>query len=723
MKSLLAWAKQISPNALLLVFFFALYLFTMSGSIRFGDESEKYRVAQSIVERGDLAIRPTVMRSNIGVGGRSYSSYELGQTLLEVPFYLIGKIALRFFPTPDPNWLTELFVGLLNPLITALTVVLLFQTGRLLGYRTRTALALAGAFGFATIAFPYSRSFTREPLLSLLILFSIYAVFQFEQSYKARWLLVTGSATGYLAFSKLIHGVVIPILLVYIVWVIVQTQRRAGIKPRAIGLAVLRGLVVFLLPAILFLVAQSVYAFARYSSPVAGLGGIKTDPASWVWMLIGLSEPLTATWGLLFSADKSLWLYSPPTILFGIALVYWWRQSPRQTALLLVLVLVEFLSVILRPDWDGGTWWGPRYLVQITPLLMLPIGILFESATRRARAIWISVFGGLSAMGLGVQIFGAFTNERDALDLAGQMSTLTVQFNYLSHGVVDSLLINWAPGSSLPQVNPFTFVLLGVLGLSGAMLIGRSTRNQATGAVWPSALFVLFMGFVQAVGLIVWIVAPYPQVLAAKANTRLVAAGNFLAAGNQCVAMRLYLDALDQNTTDQPQAANQIAVLLPRAAGKDIPIDGLRGWENIPAGTLVTDDNVTSIAGAAMRFSAPQGMDTDVSVASRPIGVKPNQTYELSGWTRGLALYGTGYASLALYEDNGNWGASRTTPIVGLEETSGWQPFHVRFTTLPTSRRVFINAGLYRTFGTFWIDGIQLIQVDLNAPPVVTPCK
>lgn len=42
----------------------------MPGVIQYGDEAEKYLVAQSVIKRLDFSFRPTVMRNEAGAGGR-----------------------------------------------------------------------------------------------------------------------------------------------------------------------------------------------------------------------------------------------------------------------------------------------------------------------------------------------------------------------------------------------------------------------------------------------------------------------------------------------------------------------------------------------------------------------------------------------------------------------------------------------------------------------------
>ncbi len=79
----------------------------MSGWIQYGDGVEKYRAAQSMVERHDISFRPTAMRDQIGIGGRTYSIYGLGQTIAQMPLCVLGLLFNAFFPSPDANWITK----------------------------------------------------------------------------------------------------------------------------------------------------------------------------------------------------------------------------------------------------------------------------------------------------------------------------------------------------------------------------------------------------------------------------------------------------------------------------------------------------------------------------------------------------------------------------------------------------------------------------------------
>ncbi len=714
--------RRVSPGAWVFAFFLAVYWFTMAGWIQFGDETEKYRVAQSIVERGQISFRPTAVRNATSAGGETVSVYELGQTLLLVPLYALSKGLGAFFPTPDPNWLGQLGVGLLNPWLTALLGALFFATCRALGYRESVALALTGVFGLGTIVFPYARGYTREPLLTFLTLAAFYAAWQFRQTRRARWILVASFATGYLAFSKFIHAFVMPLTLAYILLVIWHEHRRAGARGRVLAAALARGAGVFLLPAFAFLIAQGAYSFARFGTPFAGAGA-KTNPVEWILYVMSGGKPDVAIPALLVSPEKSVLLYSPPIILGLGAWFAFARRHPGEALWFLALSVIQVLAVIVRLDWHGGAWWGPRYLVQMTPFWILPLGVLLETPNRRWKKIWTLALGVLCAVSLPIQIIGAFSNDRDFLDLYGTPSALFGQIDLLAHGAFDSLVLALTPAGL--QINPFGVLLLGVALASGAALTWRWRNPTAPVAGRASAWVIGIVCALEVAGFIAWIVAPYPRVFAAKGTTRLIAAQNFLAEGRTCEATTLTLMALHRQTPAQDAAVAQIERLLPRAAGTLVPLADLKMWSDEPAGTRAEFDPGVSVAGdAALRYTAPPGTNVSVATTSQPVRVRANTQYELAGWLKTENAYGAMYGVVAVYEDNGEWGNSRTTDVAKLDETAGWRPFRFAFTTLPTTRRVMINGGLYQTFGALWVDGLTLTQVDPNAPPATrVPCR
>jgi hypothetical protein len=719
--------NHIPTSIVLFLFFFSIYAFTMSGTIQYGDEIEKYRVAQSIVERQDFSFRPTAMRNVAGVSGRTYSIYELGQTLLEVPLYVLGKVIYCFFPLPDVNWITMLVVGFLNPILVALAGVVLFKVCSSLGFRYQTSLVLTILFGFGTILWPYSSGFTREPLLTLLLLLSFYTAYLFKTEANVRWLLAAGIIAGYLVFSKFIHAMVIPFLMLYIAFLILENSERAGADAWGTTVDIARGLGLFVLPALLFLGLQGLYALVRFGSVFSGIAGTRDAPWDWILLLLSQSSPNSAVIGLLLSPEKSIFLYSPPVILLLVAWFKWLEHQKAEALLFLGLIAVEFGAVLGRPDWNGGTWWGPRYLVQITPLLIIPVGILLESSNRVTRKIWWAVATWLFAVGLLVQVVGTFGNVRDYLDIVGKGTSLTGQIDFLRHGALESLVVYLSPDGFPIQVNPYGLLLLLVAALLGLWLI-RSLQcgDVGTTSVRAGLALLVLILLVEFVAFLVWIVAPYPQVLVANGNTKFVAGNLFLADGRRCEAQAMYLLALDRGTMYQRQALERLAELLPRVEGVSIGADDLMHEVEMPDDATVTrDDRVTLLGDGALRISVPSGRDAIVIAVASPFSVQPNQAYEISGWMKTEGVYGSGYAVVTVFEDDGSWGGGRISDLKIMDETHGWQPWWGRVTTLPTTRRLFVKVSLWKTFGTVWVEGIRLAQITNSAPLSAspTPCR
>jgi len=716
--------KKVSPSWVLFLFFFSLYAFTMSGTIQYGDEVEKYRVAQSLVERHDFSFRPTAMRNQVGIGGRTYSIYELGQTVVEAPLYALGRLIYALFPTPDVNWMTMLFVGFLNPLLTALTGVLLFHTCASLGFQRRTSLILALVFGLATIALPYSRSFTREPLLGFLILLTFYAVNAFSKSQNERWLIIAGASAGFLVFSKFIQGAVIPFFVLYSLTTIYLAQKRVGADARSIVFAVAKGVVLFGLPAILFLGLQSIYALMRFGTFYSGIAGTRDNPFLEILAHLAVSQPAEIGRQVFFTAEKSLFLYSPPAVLSLIGWVAWVRRKPKEALLVLSLILLTVVSVLARSDGHGGSWWGPRYLVQITPLLIIPIGALLELSRQVARRFWVGALVLLSGIGFVVSAIGALTSDRDYLDITGKGTTLLGQIDFLRHGVFDSLVLSLSPTGFPLQINPYGVVLLAVIVTLGAWIVVQLRSSDVPLPASPrhSVALLVFILAIEFAALITWIVAPYPQVLAAKGNTRFVAANNLLAEGRMCEARALYVMALDRGTTYQREAVAQLNDLVPHAPGIAISADDLVKHVEMPDNASVSVDERITVSGeGSFKASVPGEKDAIVIATSDPIPALPDTVYELAGWMKTENIYGAGYGVITLYEDDGNWGNGRTTDLASLDETHGWQPFRARLTTLATTKRVIVKASLWKTFGTVWVDGLVLGPAPASLPAGATP--
>src|SRR5215831_7027764 len=137
--------------SLLFVLFLLIYGGTARGVLEEVDDVAMLRLTQSIVRQGSVAVTPDTPGSSVGVDGRSYTRYGVGQSLLGIPFYVLGSLLPAEVETADvydPHGFvlaTPLAAAMtgLDMMSTAAAVALLFLTCRALGCGQATAVASA----------------------------------------------------------------------------------------------------------------------------------------------------------------------------------------------------------------------------------------------------------------------------------------------------------------------------------------------------------------------------------------------------------------------------------------------------------------------------------------------------------------------------------------------------------------------------------------------------
>ncbi|MCS6964997.1 MAG: glycosyltransferase family 39 protein, partial [Thermoflexus sp.] len=187
--------------------FTAIYWATFGGHTYSPDEEMIYYVTEGIIERGSLAVPAKTETSSISTGargadGKNYAITGILQSLLAIPFYLIGRIVADIFPAGFQAYWTRFFVNSLNGLVGGAIVGLLYLSGRWLGYQHLTSLFLSISIGLSTFIHIYSRTFFSEPLVTLWLLLSIYAAFSYRRSSRPGWGVILGLALGLAVATK-----------------------------------------------------------------------------------------------------------------------------------------------------------------------------------------------------------------------------------------------------------------------------------------------------------------------------------------------------------------------------------------------------------------------------------------------------------------------------------------------------------------------------------------
>lgn len=436
---------------------FFVYLLTFSGIPKSGDELFIIDTTDSFAVRSGpdrLLLNETVY-----LRGLQTTDVEPGQPLLAVPLYWIA------YHIP---WIGNIHaIFLFNPIVTSITSIVLFYFALDLGYEERTSIIASLLLGLTTIAWPYSKTFFREPFTTLNLLGAAFLFNRWRLSFRARlnksWLwFILGMITVITAIlSKESALIALPFLLLLAYPGTGNFLTRGKDWARIIVIIVL---IALLLTTALIVYRLSFEALAQRYELQARLGSF----------LIGLPSAWYHILGYLFSPGQGIFWYSPILILsVGAPFLLptsRWRES--WLPLVMTVTFAAIYAAIRGQLWHGGLGWGGRYMVPVTPFLMLGSLPLLDTFLRDTRKLTRVGLGLLSSLGFVIQLGGTYVSLIDYYGFQ-QAQTHLVPWNdqiiwsvvwsqavgslrYISNATPDILWL-------LPRPN---WISLGVLALS-----------------------------------------------------------------------------------------------------------------------------------------------------------------------------------------------------------------------------------------------------------------
>jgi 4-amino-4-deoxy-L-arabinose transferase-like glycosyltransferase len=353
----------------LFVVLLCIYLLTVSGSHFLTDVSRsRLETAKSIVERGDLSVPEGA--GIRGADGRDYALFGIGSTLLALPFYLAAKL----MGVPPEN-----AISIINPLLGAMTAVLIFFFCLSLGYTRLASLSVSIIYGLGTAAWFVAKDQGDHAMEIFFVLSSVYCIYRY----------ITHNERSYLPLSAVSLGIAFmtrytSLLVVLPIFVMVFLRRKSNDTETALrrtaGDAALFAVVV--LPFVFFVLWYNYYRFGSILETGYSLLALRSgiDFFEGTPLIRGIS-------GFLISPGKGFFYYSPVALLFFFS-VRSFIVRHFELAVCFILVMASYLLVLsTNLYWHGDCTWGPRYLYVITPLLLIPIAELVNSPLRRKKRI------------------------------------------------------------------------------------------------------------------------------------------------------------------------------------------------------------------------------------------------------------------------------------------------------------------------------------------------
>lgn len=411
-------APERSPRAgrvlWLFLAFLVLYVGVTRGHFIGTDEIAVYQATRSLWEEGNLSTGH-INNTFRGRDGRFYGQYSAGQSVAALPLYALGTWLGRALDAAGlPDWkrtfagpsigtepsrwggdIEMFFVNLYNAIVTALLCAVFFAFSVRLGAAPRWSLASSTLLGLTSYVAPFSVGFLQHSSEALFLLSAFYFLFldSREPSWRSRaW---SGVMVALMLLFRFPSVVALPALAGYLLW---TTLRRR--PPDTAVARQFRDMLRQALP----LIAGGAAGFLGHLA----VNYIKFETIWGFYNNEGFHTPLgTGLYAFLLSPGDSIFLYTPLLLLIPWALWHFTRRYPAEAALILSLTASYLVFYGKYTAWHG-LWsaLGPRYLVPIMALLLLPLATWME---HRGRAAWL-VVGPLAAAGFWAQLVHVAVN-------------------------------------------------------------------------------------------------------------------------------------------------------------------------------------------------------------------------------------------------------------------------------------------------------------------------
>jgi len=371
-----------------------VYVLTANGHLQTLDHEYFYRMARALALEHTVRITPIEgdLQGKVGKDGRFYPQYAPGFPLVLAPVTALGSAlggpasALRsrysWYAENDADLGARFLASYANGPITAATAALLTLLVLRLGYAPVPAGLVGLAYGLATPAWPEARSLFAEPLQTLLLLVSLILLLRATPGRA----LGGGAVLALAMLVKLTSVLALPGLL------LLPDSRERPLWRRTAAT------VLVLAPSAAGVVVYAIYNVLRFGS--VGTTGYDTFGGG----VSPLGEPLEGLYGLLLSAGRGIVWYAPPVVAAVLCFRQFRAARPALTWALVALVLVWLGAHAAWRGWHGGEGWGPRYLLPVTPYMLVPLAAGWKDRALR----WTTL--ALVGLGVLVQVPGATTD-------------------------------------------------------------------------------------------------------------------------------------------------------------------------------------------------------------------------------------------------------------------------------------------------------------------------
>jgi len=338
-----------------------------------------------------------------GRGGRLYSWYGIGQSLLMLPADLLGTWIARwsiFSGYGDDPAVRSIVVSYTtNILVNIVTALIAFRLLGQLRFSLKESVAGVLALMFCTTHLHYMQNMMENNYIMMLTLTGFSFQYEWLRTGNRRALFAGSCALGLNLLTRLTTGLDLMAAGIFVLLVLwLEGSRRRGLWLRILAYCKVAAPVY-----IFFLVVDRAYQFYRYGSFTNTYVAVfaresrqldPTLPANFPW-----STPFHAGFlGPLFQPEKSIFLFDPLLVLAIFLLAWLWKRltpEVRAYGVATLLLLLAYICFYARYTfWAGDFAWGDRYVstsVELVALIAVPLLMRYRASLNGERlgsTIW-----------------------------------------------------------------------------------------------------------------------------------------------------------------------------------------------------------------------------------------------------------------------------------------------------------------------------------------------
>ncbi len=329
-----------------------------------------------------------------GRGGRIFSWYGIGQSLLMLPTDLVGTW-IAHWPVfsgyeDDPAVRSIVVSYSTSILVNVLTALIAFRLLRQLRFSANEAVAGVLALMFCTTHLHYTQNMQENNYIMLLTLTGFSFQYEWLRSGSLRVLFYGSAALGLNLLTRVTTGldlIAAGIFLLAVLWF-------ERVRGRALWQRLVTYCKVAIPVYIFFGIVERLYNFYRFGSltqtylPIFARESRLQDPS------LPPNFPWSTPWhegvlGALFKPEKSIFLFDPLIVLALVLFAFLWKRlavEVRAYAVASLLLLAGYISFYARYTyWAGDFSWGDRYVstaVEMVALLAVPILLRYRANLR-----------------------------------------------------------------------------------------------------------------------------------------------------------------------------------------------------------------------------------------------------------------------------------------------------------------------------------------------------